>query len=378
MTAIDVSFDATPFPVDARGAGRYALEVLEALAEREDVAMHVLARRGDGARWARLGPATVREVAPASRPVRLVWEQLGLPRALERAGVAVHHGPHYTLPVRARLPRVVTVHDMTFFDHPEWHERAKVPFFRRAIATAARRAAAIVVPSQRTADLFLARFRPAGPVSVVRHGVDHRRFRPEEPALGGDAAALSALGVHPPYVLFGPATIEPRKDVPTLVRAFDDIAGDHPGVTLVLAGGRGWGWAAAADAIAAARHPRRVTTLGFVDDAAVPALLRGAAAVAYPSLEEGFGLTALEALACGAPLVTTTGSAMEEVVGDAGLLVAPGDRSGLAVALDRVLTGDAGLQARRARGLARAATATWEAAAAGHAAAYRAALDGRR
>jgi glycosyltransferase involved in cell wall biosynthesis len=267
---------------------------------------------------------------------------------------------------------------MTFFDHPEWHERAKVAFFRRAITTAAHRAAAIIVPSQATADLLLARFAPAGPVSVVRHGVDHARFRPDERQPGADGAVLADLGVHEPYVLFGPATIEPRKDVPTLVRAFDAIAGDHPDVTLVLAGGRGWGWAAAEAAIASATHRDRVRPIGFVPDGAVPSLLRRAATVAYPSLEEGFGLTALEALACGAPLVTTTGSAMEEFAGGAALLVAPGDERALAHALDTAIRGDAGAPARRQAGLARAADATWAAAAEGHVVAYRSALDAPR
>lgn len=371
--SLAVAFDATAFPVDARGAGRYALGLVAALGRRDDVAVTVLARRGDGARWVRLGPSVVTEAAPVSRPMRIVWEQVALPRAVQRAHADVHHGPHYTMPLRARLPIVVTVHDMTFFDHPEWHERAKVPFFRRAIATAARRAAVIVCPSQTTAELFLARFTPAGSVTVVPHGVDQARFRPEEDHPGADDAVLATLGVRQPYVLFGPATIEPRKDVPTLIRAFDAVAGDHPPVTLVLAGGRGWGWDAAADALASARHAARVTTLGFVPDEAVPSLLRQAAAAAYPSLEEGFGLTALEALACGAPLITTTGSAMEEVAGDAGLLVAPGDHANLAEALDRVLTGDPQAAARRALGIARARVSTWDAAAAGHLAAYQAA-----
>src|SRR4051812_30307343 len=180
MSDLAVSFDATAFPVDARGAGRYAIDVLAALGRRSDVGMTVVARRGDGARWRRLGPRHVVEGAPNARPMRLAWEQVALPRVIRNAHVDVHHGPHYTMPARARLPRVVTVHDMTFFDHPEWHERAKVPFFRRAIERAARDAAAIVVPSQTTAELFLARFSPSGSLHVVLHGVDHARFRPEE------------------------------------------------------------------------------------------------------------------------------------------------------------------------------------------------------
>jgi glycosyltransferase involved in cell wall biosynthesis len=372
-----VSFDASAFPLDARGAGRYALELVAALARRDDVLLTVLSRRGDGGRWAALGPGTIVESAPASRPMRLAWEQATLPRELGRARVEVHHAPHYTMPLRAPVPCVVTVHDMTFFDHPEWHERAKVPFFRMAIGSAARRAAAIIVPSQVTADRFLDRFSPVGPVTVVPHGVDLARFRPDEPEPGADEAVLRSLGLRRPYILFGPATIEPRKDVPALVRAFDSVAAAHPEVTLVLAGGRGWGWASAERAIASARHRVRIRTLGFVDDAIVPALLRNAGVAAYPSLEEGFGLPALEALACGAPLVTTTGTAMEEVAGDAALLVRPGDESELASALDRLLGGDPAFAGRRESGLRRAALATWEAAAAGHVGAYRSAKDAR-
>jgi glycosyltransferase involved in cell wall biosynthesis len=264
---------------------------------------------------------------------------------------------------------------MTFFDHPEWHERAKVPFFRLAITLAARYAAAVICPSQTTADLFRERFPDAQQVSVVLHGLDHGRFRPDEDQPGADDAVLAEVGVRQPYVLFGPATVEPRKDVPTLVRAFDAVAGDHPDVTLVLAGGRGWGWSAAEAAIDAARHRDRVQSIGFVPDGAVPALMRRAAVVAYPSLEEGFGLVALEALGCGAPLVTTTGSAMEEVAGSAALLVPPGDHAALAHAIDTVLAGDPRREERREAGLARAADATWAASAAGHVTAYRSALN---
>ena len=117
---------------------------------------------------------------------------------------------------------------------------------------------------------------------------------------------------------------------------------------------------------------------GYVADAVVAALLRRAAAVAYPSLEEGFGLPALEALACGTPLVTTTGSAMQEVVEGAAVLVTPGDVDGLAGALDLLVRRDEGLPARRTRGLAVAARHNWSASAAGHLTAYQAAIAARK
>ncbi|MHB8467644.1 MAG: glycosyltransferase, partial [Acidimicrobiales bacterium] len=160
------------------------------------------------------------------------------------------------------------------------------------------------------------------------------------------------------------------------VRAFDRMAGAHPDLRLVLAGGDGWGVAAVDAAVASSRHRDRVLRTGYVPDDAVSAILRGAAAVAYPAAEEGFGLPALEALACEAPLVTTKGSVMEEVVGSAALLVPPGDTEGLAGALDMLVRGDARLAGRRALGRAIAAKHTWERCADAHVEVYRSALGG--
>lgn len=366
-----MSLDATAIPARPVGAGRYVLELASALTRRHDVDLVIVARRGDGGRWRAAGGAEVVERAPAPRPVRLAWEQLGLPRALRELGVDVHHAPHYTMPGRARLPKVVTIHDMTFFDHPEWHERSKAPFFRRAIRVAAERADAIVCVSAVTADRFEARLRPSAPVHVIPHGVDHTRFRPD--GGGGDLTVLEALGVRPPYVaVLG--TLEPRKDVPTVVAAFDRMAANQNELTLVIAGLDGWGTKEVNDAVTRATHRVRIRRVGFVPDDAVPALLRQAAGVAYPSLDEGFGLPALEALACGAPLVTTKGTAMAEVTGDAAVLIPPGDSDALAQALDTLVNGGPDVDRLRHRGPEVAATYTWEASAAAHAEVYRSVL----
>jgi glycosyltransferase involved in cell wall biosynthesis len=295
---------------------------------------------------------------------------------LRRLDVEVHHSPHYTMPEASRLPRVVTVHDLTFFDHPEWHEGAKAVFFRRAIRVAARHADTVVCVSQTTATRLRALCPPRGRLCVIPHGVDQTRFRPaEREEEAADRRALAEIGVNPPYVAFV-GTIEPRKDLPTLIRAFDRMCGTHPGLRLVVAGGRGWGLRPVDRALEEARFRDRVVQTGYFDEEHKPALLRQAAAVAYPSLEEGFGMPVLEALACGSPLVTTTGSAMEELAEGAALLVAPGDVDGLAGALDMVVREDAGLPARRVRGLAVAARHSWDAAASSYAEVYRQTREG--
>jgi glycosyltransferase involved in cell wall biosynthesis len=364
---VRVALDASAIPDPPGGAGRYVLALAGALDLRPDVAMTVVARTADSARW----PPPVAARAPALRPLRLGWEQVGLPRVVRSLGVEVHHGPHYTMPLALGLPSVVTVHDLSFFTHPEWHERTKVAFFRAAIRTSARRAAALVAVSAATAALLEDRVRPRAPVHVIPHGVDHARFRPEDP--GDDEAARARAGVSGPYIAFV-GTLEPRKDVPTLVRAFDRLAGARPDLSLVLAGGRGWGVEAVEEAVRDAAHGDRVRLLGYLAERDMPAVLRGAAAVAYPSLEEGFGLPVLEALACGAPLVTTSGTVMEEVAAGAALLAPPGDADRLAAALEAVLDAGPGQAERRRLGLEVAARHTWEGSAAAHAEVYRSVL----
>jgi glycosyltransferase involved in cell wall biosynthesis len=159
--------------------------------------------------------------------------------------------------------------------------------------------------------------------------------------------------------------------VPALIAAFARLARDRPELRLVVAGRDGWGARTVRDAAAASGVTTRILRPGWLPGDALPAFYRQAEAVGYPSLEEGFGLPALEALACGAALVTTTGSAMEEVAGDAALLVPPASPAALADALARVLDDRALADRLRAAGPAQAAPFTWDASIDRHLAAFR-------
>ena len=255
-----LSYDATAVPPQPVGAGRYTIDLARALGSLGEVETSIWCRSGDAARIGTATGGTSRILARAPRPraARLVWEQAVLPGLVDKLGVDVHHAPHYTMPERCRTPVVVTVHDLTFFDHPEWHERSKVLVFRRAIRVAARRADVLVCVSSATAERLAEHLKPRGRVVVVPHGVDSERFRP--PAAGEDEVDESVLrraGVRRPYVLFV-GTQEPRKAIPDLVEAFDRVASSHEELSLVLAGGRAWGASAVDSAVKAARHRERV------------------------------------------------------------------------------------------------------------------------
>ncbi len=360
--------DVSAVPDRPVGAGYYTLNLASHLVRRDDVETNLLCRQRDGARWEALAPgASVHPEVPAGRPARLVWEQTRAAALARSLDIDVWHGPHYTMPLRLTVPAVVTVHDLTFFEHPEWHERGKVAYFRPMIRAAVRRAAAVVAVSGDTADRLRRLAPPAGPIVVAPHGVDHARFTPAGDAAADDAL-LAAHGIRAPFIAFT-GTIEPRKGLPTLVEAFARIAADHRTLRLVIAGGDGWGSDEVRDAIASSGVSTRVLRPGYLPDSAVAPLFRRAAVVAYPSLAEGFGLNALEALACGAPLVTTTGSALDEVVGDAALRVMPGDADELADALREALRPEVA-DRLRAAGPTRAAGFTWERSVDRHVEAY--------
>src|SRR5262245_8812586 len=257
--------------------------------------------------------------APAAvnhRPARLAWEQTGLPLLAQQVAAQVLHSPFYTCPLRAGCPVTVTVHDATFFTEPEHYDKSHRTFFRSAIRTSLRRAERVIVPSKATRDELI-RLLEADPtrVDVAYHGVDPLAFHAPTDEEKARVRARLGLGDRP-YVAFLGAK-EPRKNVPNLIRGWVRACqnrSDAP--ALVLAGGQGHD-----DEIdrAAASVPTDLRLLrpGYLRFGDLPGFLGGALVAAYPSYGEGFGLPVLEAMACGAPVLTTPRLSLPEVGGDA-------------------------------------------------------------
>jgi glycosyltransferase involved in cell wall biosynthesis len=360
-------------PPDRGGVGRYVDELLPALLA-EGANLGVVAQAHDVAYYRTLLPGVDVHGAPgaaAGVAVRLAWEQTGLPLLLRRAGADVLHSPHYTMPLAAGLPVVTTLHDATFFTHPQVHLPVKRQFFRTWTRISLRRARRCVAPSAATRD-ELVREVGADPsrVDVAHLGVDAARFH--VPSAAERTAVRDHLGMTGPYVAFL-GTLEPRKNAAALVRGWVAAVADQPNPpALVLAGGRGWDDEVD---VAIGEVPGHLTVLrpGYLPLELLSGLLGEAELVAYPSLGEGFGLPVLEAMACGAAVLTTRQLSLPEVGGDAVAYTEP-EPEAIAAALGALLDAP---DCRRELGEAarvRAGGFSWGACARAHLAAYSAAV----
>lgn len=285
------------------------------------------------------------------------WPRWLPPPKLLPAGLDVYHATYWPLPLDRDVPMVLTIHDLLTLREPSWGT-ARMRAEQRAIVSLARRAAHVVCDSEATRLDVLERTGLAPEqVTTVYLGVN------EELLAGVDAERVAQVraryGLDRPYVL-SLSTRDPRKNLGRLIDAYDLLCAECGAQwDLVLVGASGWGTDEVTPRLQRSR-PGRVLVTGHVPRADLPALLRGASALGYPSLGEGFGLPPLEAMALGCPVVTSNISSLPEVVGDAAVMVDPRDTEAIAAGLRRVLTDRELAEELRRRGQARARQFTWE------------------
>jgi glycosyltransferase involved in cell wall biosynthesis len=429
---VKVGLDATPLLGPRTGVGRYVEGLVGALAglagpEPEQVALVPFSWRGTG-ELAAVAPAGPRVRCGRRRvPARLLqaaWARLPWPPVEWLAGpVDVFHATNFVAPPARRAAGVVTVHDLTYLRHPEMVTGASARY-RDLVPRALARGAVVCTPTAAVGAEVAQEYGLSPECLVVTPlgvGEAWRRAAPPDPAW------LAANGLPERYLLFV-GSREPRKNLPTLLSAYRELlaagvdrgagspadeaadggvdsrsrpprrratvphrGGAHPGggssraraggpptdegtgvPPLVLVGPPGWG-----EVLDTAGLPAEaVRTFGYLPEGDLVRVVAGAAALVVPSWYEGFGLPALEALACGTPVVAADLPALREVLGDQAELVAPGDAAALAGALAKVLGDPGGPPARAAR-RARAASFTWENCAQATLSAYRLALEAR-
>lgn len=350
------------------GTGRYAASIarlLPALFPGDVVvpfvAYHrrrvvVSALRRSGVRTAAAEPV----VLALPRPLLYdAWHLLGAPAPGTRASLGscdLVHAPSPAVPPRGRQPLVVSVHDAAFELFPEAYPRRGLWFHRQGVAAAARRADRVLTGSRAAAEEIAAHTPiSATQIRVVPYGVDH--------VATNDAEVATTLGRYQlagdPYILWV-GTLEPRKNLSTLVRAFATLERSWRRHRLVLVGPTGWLRQGLFPGGEPARLGDRLRVLGHVPEADLRSLYAGADVFCLPSLHEGFGLPVLEAMAQGTPVVCSDVPALREVAADAAVLVPPLDAGAWAAALDALLGDGQRRSTLGVRGRARARLFSWE------------------
>jgi glycosyltransferase involved in cell wall biosynthesis len=363
-----LGYDATTLVGQVSGVGYYTARLMESLANgaAEGIVDRLVVLSNREVALPAGGRVDVHE---GDRfPVRSVWLQLVLPRILRRLRPDLVHYTNYLAPVAGDTPYVVSVHDMILSLVPEHHTLRKRLLTATLVPVVARRARLVLAPSESTRrDVMQLLGLPARRVRVIPYAPASRFSpRPQEPP---PAAAEGA-----PYFLYV-GTLEPRKNLRRVVRAFALVARHLPDHRLLLVGQRGWRYGDVFAEVERRGLARRVVFAGYLPEADLPACYTHAAGFVYASLYEGFGLPVVEAMACGVPVLTSRTSSLGEIAAGAALLVDPLDEGAIAEAL-LALGSDAGLRADLSRkGLARAAAFSWERTGRETAAAYRDALS---
>lgn len=363
-----LAFDATATPEHLVGAGYYVKELLTRLEKQKDVELHIITRKDDDKRFSEFSPsAKIHSVAPNNIVGRMTYQSYKLGRFVDSLKVDLFHGPHYQLPLKMQTKSIVTIHDATLLTHPEVHSKKKALYFSKMIPFAVKNSKAVIAVSKSSADDIEKIFDEKINIFTCPLGVDNSRFFPykkkNDEQIEIDKKNLSNRGISGDYIGFL-GLIEPRKSIPTLIEAFSNISKDFPDLKLVIAGSAGWGIAEVREAIKNSGVATKIILPGRLDDLEVGSFLRQSKVFVYPSLYEGFGLPVLEAMACGAPTITTNSSSLKEVAGtgvNAGaLLFKPGDSIKLKELLISLLNDKKSLEDYSKKAIDRASKFSWE------------------
>jgi len=355
------------------GTGRYATQLLRALARTDSEGSYVVAARVGSPLRDMLRPFAnfhVEGVVDRGALRGHLYERRRLGDWIARQGLDVFHGPAFVVPPNCPVPSVVTIHDLVYHLFPGTVRWSRRRHYRRAIPRSARQAACVLVDSESVGE-DLRTHLGVSPTNVIVAplGVGQRFF-----ASGQGTAELAVARRYrlPDRFMLTVGTLEPRKDLPTLVCAYARLASDWPEAPdLVIVGRGGWGMRGLNRLVSQLGVGDRVRRIGFVADEDLPAVYRRADLFVCTSIYEGFGLPVLEAMASGTPVVCSDTPSFAQVLGDTGMLVRPGGVEAFARAMADALTDPTSTTHRAGRARQRARQFTWAACARRTLTAYR-------
>jgi glycosyltransferase involved in cell wall biosynthesis len=350
--------------IDARklrdyGIGTYIRNLLRHLSRLDQTTEYVLlCRPEDGDLASTLGP-NFRSVVERS-PAYSVREQFRIPLDLRRERADLFHAPHYVLPPMTPCRSVVTIHDCIHLRFPQYlPSRIGYAYARASLWAATHRASRVLTVSEASKKDILAYFGiPEQKIDVIYNAIDERFNEP--PAADHIERVKERYQLNDPFVLYA-GNIKPHKNLERVIEAFHMFR--RPGfeqVKLLIIGDEITKYATLRRAVHRLKLHKHVRFFGFVPDETLAALYRLAAVFVFPSLYEGFGLPPLEAMASGAPVITSNVSSLPEVVGDAALLVDPYDPEAIADAMRRVMSDDELRRQLKERGHIRARHFSWD------------------
>lgn len=361
---IRVGINATALLSPRTGIGQYIYHLGKELIDRRRVQPRFFyakswsdeLRREHVANVATL-KASVRKYVPQAYMVSRLLFQANFTCGLLGKPVDLYHEPNY-LAYKFRGPTVITVHDLSWIRHPETHPKDRLAAMNRYFPRSLVQAAAIMTDCHFVKQELIEVF-----------GVDPLRIHPVLLGVSPDffphsqqlcANVLSAHGLEYGQYFLSVGTLEPRKNIVTLIDAFSRLPSEMQGrCPLVLVGMRGWLSSGIEKKVSPLIDKGLIKLLGYVPDERMPAVYSGAKAFVFPSLYEGFGLPPLEAMACGVPVIVSTSSSLPEVVGNAGILIEPLDVDAISDAMRRVLEDREFADGLSRRGIARAVDFTW-------------------
>lgn len=268
------------------------------------------------------------------------WRLLVPPVALFTGAADLYHGPDFVLPpLGKRVRKMVTIHDLAFIEHPEYAVPSLAGYLRKVVPESVARADVVATVSSEVSRTLIEHFQtPREKLTVIPNGVAPYFRRITDPIIL--AATRHKFGLKSPLLL-GVGTLEPRKNHLGLIKAFYQAQKQKNGpAMLAIAGGPGWLYEETRNLVAELKLERKVRFLGRVTDLELVTLYSMADVFAFPSFFEGFGIPPLEAMACGAPVITSNMSSLPEVAGDAALLIDPNDIDALAQAILRLLNNE--------------------------------------